>query len=291
VPYPYCIFVAQADNHTPIRRQEEITEESPHPWQGPTGELIVDYCVIGGGIAGLYAAVRLAELNKSEEPKKIYILEATKRVGGRVVTIKIPRSQFYADLGAMLFIHTQPLIISFVDHLRLQTFNYAFPSESYFVRGRSIGAKRVLEEAAPVYLERTNEEIPKEPGDLVVHAIGRALQEVEVQMPTIQRHQEHLFADAADLNTILPNCKDRVEKMAFRAFSPRQWRTIRLHGHYPGRNGLPLFKLGFWDVIQSQLSSEAYSFVDEGLGYQTIVGTWNAADAIPWFLADFGAPN
>ena len=37
------------------------------------------------------------------------------------------------------------------------------------------------------------------------------------------------------------------------------------------------------------MSAEAYQFVVDASGYDTTVSNWNAADAIPWFLADFGA--
>src|SRR5690606_39032723 len=46
---------------------------------------------------------------------------------------------------------------------------------------------------------------------------------------------------------------------------------------------------GFWDFVQSSLSPEGFAFVRDGLGYQSIIDTWNAAEHIPWFLAEFGA--
>src|SRR5205823_1043031 len=52
--------------------------------------------------------------------------------------------------------------------------------------------------------------------------------------------------------------------------------------------GWPIYMWGFWNYLYSSLSPEAYSLVADASGYDTIVNNWNAADAIPWFLADFG---
>jgi hypothetical protein len=38
------------------------------------------------------------------------------------------------------------------------------------------------------------------------------------------------------------------------------------------------------------LSPEAYHFVHDAFGYESIVSNWNAAEALPWFLADFDTP-
>lgn len=263
-----------------------------HPWFDPrTNEIIVTHCIIGGGVSGLYAAVRLSQTKQGIEPPRICILEATKRLGGRVATIKIPRSGFHADLGAMRFIPSQPLIGAIVEHYQLPTYDYDFPPDFYFVRGKRITPEQVGSEGQEVYHKLTKHEQRKSPSELVVNAIIGALKEVRVVAPGIPREYADRFGDPEIINEKLRACDRYILEQFYNAFTPREWRTIKLYGHYPGDTGLPLYKLGFWDVIQSQLSTEAYSFVDEGLGYQTIIGTWNAADAIPWFLADFGAPN
>ena len=52
--------------------------------------------------------------------------------------------------------------------------------------------------------------------------------------------------------------------------------------------GRHLYDLGFWNLLQHFLSSEAFLLVHDALGYESIFANWNAAEAIPWFLADFG---
>lgn len=51
--------------------------------------------------------------------------------------------------------------------------------------------------------------------------------------------------------------------------------------------GKPLYEQGFWNVLAQLLSSEAYRLVQDYGGYESIISNWNAADAIPWFHADF----
>ncbi len=283
-------------------------DTTPHPWQDPkTKEIVVDYCIIGGGISGLYSAVRLSQVPRGEDPPRICILEATDRIGGRVATIKIPGTSFSADLGAMRFIPSQPLLGSLVEHYGLETYDYDFPTDFYFVRGRRIGPQPAHGDPVPagaeqlveipttpapapqkLYHSLRSKEIDKEPGALVIHAIAAALQEVRLPEPgRVDPANTARLVDVKDVNLKLRNCYPDVLAHGFKAFTPIEWRTIKLLGKYPTVDGLYLYQLGFWDVVQSQLSSEAYSFVDEGLGYQTIIGTWNAADAIPWFLTDF----
>lgn len=273
----------------------------PHPWHDPeTDELVVDYCIIGGGLGGLYSAVRLAETDGTKEPPRICILEATSRIGGRMVTVRMPGSSLHADIGAMRYIPKQPLMSSLVEHYGLETYEHDFPTDFYFVRGRRLRPRdgrlqpatttSQLESSAPLYHSLRPEEIDKEPAALALHGIAKVLQKVVVPEP-VSSDSEQRLVNVKDLNKKLRKCYESVIFDRFQAFSPKEWRTIKLLGKYPNENGLNLYQLGFWDVIQSQLSSEAYSFVDEGLGYQTIIGTWNAADAIPWFLADFaGVP-
>jgi len=52
--------------------------------------------------------------------------------------------------------------------------------------------------------------------------------------------------------------------------------------------GKPLYQQGFWQVLSRVISSEAYQFALDAGGYESTIHNWNAADAIPWFLADFG---
>jgi len=52
--------------------------------------------------------------------------------------------------------------------------------------------------------------------------------------------------------------------------------------------GPPLYQQGFWNVLSRVISAEAYLLGVDAGGYNSTLSNWNAADAIPWYLSDFG---
>lgn len=53
-------------------------------------------------------------------------------------------------------------------------------------------------------------------------------------------------------------------------------------------DGVKLYQQGFSNVLNRVMSNEAYEFIRYAGGFDTILSNWNAADAIPWYLAYFG---
>ena len=53
-------------------------------------------------------------------------------------------------------------------------------------------------------------------------------------------------------------------------------------------DGKPLYQQGFWNVLMRVISGEAYQLGADAGGYNSTLFNWNAADAIPWYLSDFG---
>jgi hypothetical protein len=52
--------------------------------------------------------------------------------------------------------------------------------------------------------------------------------------------------------------------------------------------GEPLYRQGFWNVLMRVISGETYQLGVDAGGYNSTLSNWNAADAIPWYLSDFG---
>ena len=97
-----------------------------------------DVLVLGAGMAGLTAARALAEAGRS-----VTVLEASARVGGRILTIR--EAGEIVELGAE-FIHGKPPELwSLIDEAKLETYELAGPHLS-FENGRIAAESEVEEE-------------------------------------------------------------------------------------------------------------------------------------------------
>src|SRR5207245_2951531 len=77
---------------------------------------------------------------------------------------------------------------------------------------------------------------------------------------------------------------DPVVPLAISILSEAQWSILKRYGEL---HDAPLNEVGFWNLLQYYLSSEGFLYAHDGLGYESILANWNAAEAIPWFLRDF----
>ncbi len=64
--------------------------------------------------------------------------------------------------------------------------------------------------------------------------------------------------------------------------SARELGQIKVEGKY-------LWQWGFWNLLRKVLSNEAYIYLNDSSGYYSPTENWNAADAIPGNVGDFGA--
>lgn len=90
--------------------------------------------VVGAGVAGLVAARELLRAGY-----EVVLLEAGHRLGGRVYTVREPFADgLYAEAGAMRFPTAHPLLMAYVDLLRVQTkpFVGETPYSQVFMDGR-----------------------------------------------------------------------------------------------------------------------------------------------------------
>ena len=74
-----------------------------------------DVCIVGGGAAGTYAAVRLGDLGKS-----VMLLESSGRLGGHAQTFTDPATGVPIDIGVADFENT-PLVTAYLNRFGVQT--------------------------------------------------------------------------------------------------------------------------------------------------------------------------
>ena len=80
------------------------------------------------------------------------------------------------------------------------------------------------------------------------------------------------------INQIVPGITDPSHSEADRRLMAREANFA----------GAPLWQQGFWNVLMRVISGEAYQLSRNAGGYNSTLLNWNAADAIPWYLSDFG---
>jgi lysine 2-monooxygenase len=244
--------------------------------------------IIGAGPAGLYCAWRLLQ-DPAFQDKRIRLFDAAGEPGGRVLTVALPQVPYVCELGAMRYLQDQILVHSLVEKLELERADFSFENAGYCLRGRFIGADKFKKPNGGIatyevpYKVEPGEEW-KSPVELIVLGIQRGLRELRIEAPgsvvtrdVLQRLQRKL--DALGRNDLVN---------LYEEFSAQEWRLIKRYGSIRGE---PLFKIGFWDLIQFNLSDEAFNLAHDGSGYQSILDMWNAADAVLWYLADFAGSS
>jgi hypothetical protein len=241
----------------------------------------LDYLIIGGGIAGLYTAWRLSE--HTDPSISVGLLESSDRIGGRLLSIKTPVLRQVANLGAMRYLPSQWIIDSLVKRVfgEAATEPHDYATAFLRIRGRTIQVSdKSLQRNQSAYAVRTSFKRML-PDSLVCEALSCALNNIELNTNAIYTE-----------TTIDPE----VIQLKLKALTPRHlgtrsyfsasdWRIIREYGQF---DNVPLYRLSFWDVLANVLDPEETSYVFDGLGYHSIIGLWNAAEAIPWFASEFG---
>jgi monoamine oxidase len=222
-------------------------------------EQTLDVAVVGGGVSGIYSAWRLLAEKKA---KQVTVFEASDHIGGRLLSVPPPKiPNMVAELGGMRILPAvQPLIWTLIQVLNKQSgpkeeitlydFPVDQPENISYLRGVYLRLLDFVQHPAKVPYRLTFQEFGQTSGQILVNAINQIVPGITASGLTEEQRRE-MAQDA--------------------------WFA-----------GAPLHQQGFWNVLSRIISGEAYQFgVDSG-GYQTTLSNWNAADAIPWFLADFG---
>lgn len=219
----------------------------------------IDIAIIGAGVSGVYSAWRL---NQADPSRKIVVFEASDRVGGRLLSVRPPGiDNMVAELGGMRILPAvQPRITRLLDALngelpagqQIETYDFPVdePQNIAYLRGVYLRLSDFTANPDKVPYRLTFLERGQTAGSIIVEAIEQIVPGItEPGLDDAQRRQ-------------------MVQQANF--------------------DGNPLYRQGFWNVLLRVMSEEAYQLGVAAGGYNSIIYNWNAADAIPWFLADFG---
>lgn len=240
---------------------------------------ILDVAVVGGGISGVYSAWRLLT---DGGKKSVTVFEADNHIGGRLLSVTPPDiKNMVAELGGMRILpqNIQPLVNMLIWQLNelAKEPQYAIPKldlydfpvngkyaedpekrtsdNIVFARGARFNWSDIVKNPCKIPYKLSQDEKGKGLGDLILKAIKA--------IPLEEVKSDEKFDEKQ---------------------SPAKNREIAQKAKY---KGLPLYQQGFWDILIQFMSYEAYRFEQDAGGYLTTLSNWNAADAIPWFLADF----
>jgi hypothetical protein len=228
--------------------------------------------IIGAGCAGAYAAWRLSQ-DPGYKGFDIRVYDLLPRVGGRLV------SKWMSELDSTGE-HSS------LDEQQLAKFNY--------VRKSELGGMRYLTNhylVSYLLMEWENKKRWKtvpfqvDSKNNLFNLRGEWMTATELHDPSKTpyklTHNERGMSPGGifmyAMNTLLPNAA---------LMSQEEMSQARRTFEY---KGIPLHKLGFWNVVRDIVSQEAYEYAIDGFGYNTTSTNWNMADAIPWYLADFPA--
>lgn len=219
----------------------------------------IDIAIVGGGVSGVYSAWKLQQRYPK---KKIVVFEFSDHIGGRLLSVKPPDiDNMVAELGGMRILeNTQPLIVQLLKDLnenlpkgeRIETYDFPVdePQNIAYLRGVYLRLSDFAQHPDKVPYHLSFLERGGSAGSIIVNAI----------------------------NQIVPGITDPSLSEADRRLMARETTFA----------GKPLWQQGFWNVLMRVISGEAYQLSKNAGGYNSTLLNWNAADAIPWYLSDFG---
>lgn len=204
---------------------------------------VIDYAVIGGGIAGVYSAWRL----KQELPdKNIQLFEYSDRIGGKLMTVQLPdMPDVNAELGGMRIIPSeQKLMMSLAEAMGLDLVPFPMGSKEDPTGADNLAYFRDTHMKVGQLGDRTHS-----PYELAWNERGYGPNQLQSQV----------------MKLLVPEWK---------GLGPDDWFEVEVLGR-------PLWEWGFWNLLYEVLSPEGYAFIRECCGYDTNVCNGNAVNLLP----------
>jgi len=266
-------LVAAQDGDAPDFRHPPLPEDEEF-----------DVAIVGGGVSGAYAAWRLltgeVDANGSRDlrstgPKpKVALFELSGRIGGRLYSVA-PREMPHmrAELGGMRFVDDQLLVSALVQELGLEVQPFANGTNLFFLRGERFRSS-AWDTDAPYHVTEIDPLNGRERVKSVEGIMTDLFKEVVSESYPESRGDNW------------PSFAATVMRPVEQAGPARWWHEFRSRATFGGR---PLYEQGFWNMaLQTKaVDIEGYDVLREALGYQSVPGNWNAADAIAFLWTDF----
>lgn len=218
----------------------------------------IDYAIVGGGIAGAYCAWRL----QSKHPyKKIVLFEFSNRIGGRLLTVKMPnKDHSKVELGGMRYSEIDhPIFAHLVGKLELHS--ERFP----------MGYTKMDEKKS-----ESREHEPKDDSsgsNNYAYFRGQHLRisdfKDSTKVPYHVRWSERDLTPDALQSHVMKKLVPDAERL-----EDDDWFDVKVFGEY-------LWKYGFWNLLYRVLSPEAYLFLKYASGYDTNASNGNAVTLLP----------
>jgi len=215
-----------------------------------------DVVVVGGGVAGTYAAWRLltgdvsptSGLPQAPADRSVALFELSDRIGGRLESLIPPGTpSLRAEFGGMGFTALNKILNGLVKYFKLKAVQFPTGQGQNLIYTRGVRFPKSQAndpQVVPYRLEPSEQ--GKIPPQLIVDAI----------------------------EAVLPGAS---------GYSPEKWREVKRDFIYDGRH---LNELGFWNFLSQNMSHEAFAYACDGIGHFFQVANWNCAEALPWFLGD-----
>lgn len=243
--------------------------------------LDLDVAIIGGGTSGLYTAWRLQTDPGFEG--RVHIFEGSDRIGGRLESVTLPGMDVVGELGGMRYMTSQEIVTTLIETVFSDWLDaMPFPmgdDAHHFVYLRKQRLKANAWSQAQGKGER-----------LETHYI---LDEDDVGLSADQLFNQVVYDVLVADPWFVENYGDKVSRSGNDytfELTREDWDTIKpeltycFDGPY---DKLPVWRLGFWNVIKDRVSQEGYNFLADGGGYYSNTLNWNAAEAFPYMVGDF----
>lgn len=244
-------------------------------------DLDLDVAIIGAGTSGLYTAYRL--MSADDFTGSVQIFEGSDRIGGRLESVTLPGMEISGELGGMRYMSSQTIVTTLIEQVFRQWLNpIPFPMGDPAHLLVYLRKQRLQADAWDQAQARGEQLITRymlNEDDLGLSAdqlFNKIVYDVLKADPWFEEHYGSKISVSGQAYSF------ELTREDWDVIKPQL--TYCLDGPY---KGIPVWQLGFWNMIKDRASQEGYEFLAAGGGYFSNTINWNAAEALPYMVGDF----